>query len=132
MEGEILSKIKDTQVQGLLPFIPKDKFGDIQVEAPEDMFGGIKNRPLYLNRGAVKGFRLEHAYREIFQNLLDAIVEANNQSFVALEITRGIRRGNDVVTIFHNKKYIFFPRLRHCESHTRLPVYFFCEFKTNK
>ena len=106
MEGEKLLKIQHTQVQGLLPLVPKDAFGVIEVQEPEDKHGGIRNRPLFLNRGAVRGFYLEDAYREVFQNLLDAVVEANGQSFVSLEITRGIRRGNEIITVFHNEDFI--------------------------
>jgi hypothetical protein len=91
-----------------LPFFqPSDAFGRICVSDPSDRSGSKNNKPLFLNKKAVKHMPVNAAYREILQNMIDAIVEANGESFANLKITKEKRRGEQTAIVFHTDEHIF-------------------------
>lgn len=92
-------------MEGLTYFQPADAYGPIEVVEPAHRTGGQKNTSLNLNKDAVKKMSLRSAFREVLQNLVDAVVQANGESFVGLLITQTVRRGNKVI-MFHNEAHI--------------------------
>lgn len=90
-----------------LPYYqPRDAFGLVEVVAPADRSGGAVNQSLLLNENAVRNMALDSAYREILQNQMDGMVEANDESFVNFHITKGVKRGSSTVTVFHTSTHI--------------------------
>ena len=88
-------------------FQPSDAFGPIKVKAPANgQNGRILNESLNINRRAVKRMSLSNAWREVLQNLVDAIVEANGDSFVGIRMTREQRPRNVTATVFHTDEFI--------------------------
>jgi hypothetical protein len=86
-------------------FQPSGPFGPIEVNDPAVRSGGKNNKPLFLNAKAASKIRTESAYREILQNLVDGVVEANGESFFGIKVTRVTRKGKDVV-LFHTDTHI--------------------------
>jgi len=92
-------------MEGLPYYQPTNSFGRIEVYDPAERSGGKNNKPLFLNKEAVRKMPLKNAYREVLQNLVDAVVEANGESFSGIKITKTLRHGNKV-TCFHTDQHI--------------------------
>ena len=82
---------------------PADEFGQIEVMESQSKTGTKLNQPLYLNRKAVKHMTTTQSYRELLQNMIDAMVEVND-GYVDMNITR-TKRKNDDVTVFHTSTH---------------------------
>lgn len=95
-------------VKNLPYFQPSNEFGIIKVhDAPRKRKDDTRNKALFLARNAVKNMHLNSAWREFLQNMIDAIIEANNGSFAGIKITKHIGDNNVVTITFHTSKYIF-------------------------
>ena len=95
-------------MEGLKYHCPVDSRGRrVVVSDPFTTKGGKHNKSLNLHKGHVKHMSVEAAFRELLANLIDAVVEANNESFVGLEISESTRRGDKSVISIQNDKVVF-------------------------
>ena len=87
------------------PFIPRNDFGVIKPVPAETGEGSVRSRPLNLSVHALETrghkFTLRDAFREILQNTIDGVVQANGNSHEGLQVACG-----DSIR-FHNGKYMF-------------------------
>jgi hypothetical protein len=85
--------------------LPYYQPSDIVVCAPVRR-QSTRNESLQLNRSAVKNMPLEDAYRELLQNMCDAMVEVNGHQFNGIKITQYATPGGGRVTVFHTDAHI--------------------------
>ena len=94
-------------MEGLPYYCPNDRFGRrIEVTEPYTKGAQVRDRGLNLNRGHVREMSTYAAWREILQNLIDAVTEANGESFVGLKSKSGPNRGAKSVLCFYTDKHI--------------------------
>lgn len=89
-------------------FIPHNEFGFIKPVSAESTKGCGRKKPLNLSVNALetrgRSFGPREAFREILQNLIDGVVQANDDSYNGLDVTVNEQNGS---TYFHTDKNLF-------------------------
>jgi hypothetical protein len=92
-------------MQGPPPLLPYYQPEDVVVRAPVRRQRTL-NKPLLLNRSAVKNMPVEDSYREILQNVFDAMVEVNGHRSNGIKRTQYTTPEGGCVTVFHTDTHI--------------------------